>query len=399
MHYYVHIPFCHRVCPYCKFAVSPVVNELTKKRYLEYLKKEINNYFNSWRVKNGETEGNKLFESEWKQENRWALACEFLSPSAPFVTFQWWKVREMRTLYFGWWTPSILSIEELQNITSCFPFFQDSHIPTFQHSNYEFTLEANPENITEEKAREWKNLWINRVSLWVQSLDDIVLDTIKRASQEITRKALNILNQYFENINIDLILWLPYSQPGDTLQAIQELHKKYENITHTSVYILEDERYPKEWNHHYPTEEDIQREYSLICDYLEQLWWRHYEISNWAKPWYESIHNQSYWNHSDYRGFGLSAGSHIQWRRFSNSSSFRGYFLPEQEGEILTKEQLHIEKIMFGLRTFSLDEWLIMNKQKIKQFLEEWLLQKKEIILSPTKTWIFMLDYIISELV
>lgn len=356
MHYYIHIPFCHRVCPYCKFAVSPIVNEVTKKRYLEYLKKEILDYFQS-----------------------------------PWDSFYHQDDKKANTIYFGWWTPSILSIEELWEIIDCFPFPQNS--------NLEFTLESNPEDITEEKVKSWKSLWINRISLWVQSLDDTVLNTIIRANQETILQALKILDKYFEDINMDFILGLPYSISWDTLWAIQEIHGRFRNIVHTSVYILEKERYPKEWNNHYPTEEDIQKEYSEICDYLEQQWWNHYEISNWARPGNESIHNQSYWNHSDYRGFGLSAGSYIGWKRFSNSNSFRGYFLWKIDGEFLTNEQIRIEKIMFGLRSFSLNETLIVNKKRIEEFIQSKLLERKSWKIFPTKTWIFMLDYIISELI
>lgn len=353
-HFYVHIPFCHRICPYCKFAVSPVVNELTKKRYLEYLKKEIVDFFE----KDSSTE-----IGVWKNKD---------------------------TLYFWWWTPSILSTEELWDIFKCFGNSRDLG---------EVTLESNPEDITEEKVKSWKSLWVNRVSLWVQSLDDIVLGTIKRANQEITLKALEILNKHFENVNIDLILGLPYSKPWETLAAIRELHSKFSSITHTSVYILEDERYPREWKEHYPTEEQVQIEYSDICDYLGERWWHHYEISNWAKPWYESIHNQSYWNHSGYRGFWLSAGSYMQERRFANASNFRDYFAGKREQETLTEEQVRIEKVMFGLRTFSLDESLIGDNGKLEKFLREGLLQKEGEKIFPTKTWIFMLDYIMSELV
>lgn len=334
-----------------------MVNELTKKRYLEYLKREISEFFKDQEQQIGGSGGRHC----------------------------------LNTLYFGWGTPSLLSIEELRGIIDCFPFSKNSHI--------ECTLETNPEDITEEKVKGWKSIWANRVSLWVQALNDIVLESIKRAKQEAIVKALEILNKYFSNINIDLILGLPYSKSWETLEAIKELHEKFQNITHTSVYILEDERYPQEWKDHYPTEDQVQTEYAQICDYLKDKWWRHYELSNWARPGYESIHNRSYWDHSNYRGFWLSAGSYVQGNRVANASNFRDYFDQKQEQEILTEEQIRIEKIMFGLRTFLLDESLIGNKKKLEQFVKEKLLKKDGEKIFPTKTWIFMLDYIMSELV
>jgi oxygen-independent coproporphyrinogen-3 oxidase len=370
---------------------------------LEYLKKEIVDFFKDENSETGVRGNSPLSKGDVT-----AWQGDFVSekiPPTPFIK------GGQNTLYFWWWTPSILSIEELQEIFKCFPFFQQTNIPTNQPTNSEITLESNPEDITEEKVKWWKDIGINRVSLWVQSLDDIVLNTIKRANRETILYALEILNKHFENINVDFILGLPYSMSWDTLGAIRELHTKFPNITHTSVYILEDERYPMEWKNHYPSNEEIQTEYGEICDYLENKWWHHYEISNWAKPWYESTHNQSYWNHSDYRGFWLSAASFslppleggIQGgsfgKRFSNSSNFRDYFAWKQETEVLTEKQIRIEKIMFSLRTFSLDETIIQNKKKLEQFIDEWLLQKEDMILFPTKTWIFMLDHIIGELI
>ena len=73
--------------------------------------------------------------------------------------------------------------------------------------------------------------------------------------------------------------------------------------------MLEDEKYPKHWQANSITEDEMQSEFLAIMDYLESIGWHHYELSNWARPGYESVHNQAYWDHSETRGFGLSAAS------------------------------------------------------------------------------------------
>jgi oxygen-independent coproporphyrinogen-3 oxidase len=90
--------------------------------------------------------------------------------------------------------------------------------------------------------------------------------------------------------------------------------------------MLEDESYPKHWRENSITESEMQREFLDIMAYFQSIGWHHYELSNFAKPGYESIHNQRYWDHSNTRGFGLSAASYEDNRRWSNSSSFGSYY-------------------------------------------------------------------------
>jgi oxygen-independent coproporphyrinogen III oxidase len=118
------------------------------------------------------------------------------------------------------------------------------------------------------------------------------------------------MNKAKISLNIDFILGLPFVQHGETLNGIKRLHKKFPYITHTSVYMLEDEKYPKHWKENSITEIEIQSEFLAIIDYFDSIGWHHYELSNFAKPGYESVHNQAYWDHSGTRGFGLSAASY-----------------------------------------------------------------------------------------
>ncbi len=370
MHYYIHIPFCRQRCPYCKFALTPIFDEAKKRRYIAYLKEEIRSYFLSF------SEGESLSE-----KNRSSLRKD--------------DKTEISTIYFGWGTPSVLSHSELRDILECFPNYRSAS---------EITLESNPEDITEDYVRGLFELGVTRLSMWVQTLNDASLKEIHRSNKKRIYEALESIEVARENkqwiyINVDFILGLPYTLPGETLDWIQELHTKFPFISHTSIYMLEDEKYPKHWKANSITETEMQKEFLDIMEYFESIGWHHYELSNFAKPWYESQHNQSYWDHSPYRGFGLSASSFEWEKRWTNSSSFAGYYRWEKEGEeILTKEAIKIEEIMFGMRRDGVEKSLI-EENKYRQLITEWLLEIRWEKLFPTKTWIFLLDHIIGELI
>jgi oxygen-independent coproporphyrinogen-3 oxidase len=172
----------------------------------------------------------------------------------------------------------------------------------------------------------------------------------------------------------------------------------------TSVYILEKWLYPKSWKNQILSDTDLQDEFLGIIQYFEDIWWNHYELSSWARPWYESLHNQAYWDHSETRGFWLSAASYIAPRRFTNSDSFSGYYKGEIiEAEVLTPEQLDIENLMFWLRTARgydiTDGLIILNTVKIDEFVSRGLIMCEKNNIKLTKTWIFLIDHIISELI
>ncbi len=349
-------------------------------------------------------------------------------------------MRKIGTIYFGWGTPSVLSHSELESILECFPDYRSAS---------ELTLESNPEDITEDYVRRLFDLGITRLSMWVQTLNDVSLKEIHRSSKKRILEALESIHtviatkeaiQNFSthvittkieiesieqdfsslrslemtettrsdsshyrwqklSINIDFILGLPYTLPGETLRGMQELHKKFPFITHTSVYMLEDEKYPKHWKTNSITEVEMQKEFLDIMEYFDSIGWHHYELSNFAKPWYESKHNQSYWDYSPYRGFGLSASSFEWEKRWTNSSSFAGYYKWERDSkETLTQEAIQIEEIMFSMRRDGVDLKLLEEK-KYTPHITEWLLEIRGTKIFPTKTWIFLLDHIIGELI
>lgn len=401
MHYYLHIPFCRQKCPYCKFALTPVFDEFKKKRYIEYLKREIREYFLLSSRGTGDLLENKTeADSSYRQNDK-----------------------KIKTIYFGWGTPSVLWLDEVKEILRCFPGIDNLD---------EITFECNPEDITPEYISWLIDLGINRISLGVQSLNNITLEAIHRSNSATIFRALDSIDSllsswgtkellqkfdidadfmYRQNdkkgkisINIDLILWLPHVQAWEALEDIKTLHKKYPFITHTSVYILEKWLYPKSWKNHTLDDSLIQEEYMDILEYLETIGWNHYELSNWASPGYESIHNQAYWNHSNTRGFWLSAASYYHGVRWMNSESFSWYYRWEiYEREELSLEQIAIEDLMFGLRTekgFDIENpYVTLHPEKLRGFLGANLITQKDMKIYLTKTWIFLIDYILSELI
>ncbi len=356
MKFYLHIPFCRQKCPYCKFALTPVFDELKKRRYIEYLKKEVCDYFSS--------------TDEWTSIN---------------------------TLYFGGWTPSILSHDEIRDILSCFPLNRDSHC--------EITFECNPEDINQEYIDGILELGINRISLWVQALNETSLVEIHRSNPQTIFHALQSITPWNGiSVNVDFILGLPFVSFGETLSGIQELHTRFPHITHTSVYMLEDEKYPKSWKENSLAPDDMQKEFLSIMEYFEYIWWNHYELSNFSRPWYESMHNRWYWDHSDFRGFWLAASSYVRGKRWSNADSFSSYYKGKIESfEYITPEQKLLEELMFWFRTSMKVDFVyfasIISQDKTEELIEKWFLYIQDGYIHITKTWIFVLDYIISELI
>ena len=164
--------------------------------------------------------------------------------------------------------------------------------------------------------------------------------------------------------------------------------------------MLEEWNYPKNWSEISIKKDDYLDEYKLVADFLKHEWFSHYEISNFARPWAECTHNKSYWNHSNYRGFGLNASSFVGNRRFTNSKNFADYYAKKLEFEEELKEKdLKIERIMFWLRTFNLDLDLIEDKPKLDEFISDWFLEITWNKIKPTLSWIAILDFITENLI
>ncbi|MCX8012508.1 MAG: radical SAM family heme chaperone HemW [Desulfobacterota bacterium] len=304
---YIHIPFCKSKCPYCDFYSVTLLSLIPD--YLEGIKKEILFYYKEW----------------------------------PFF---------FDSLYFGGGTPTVISEPDLANLMEYF----------FKHFSFspqsEITIEANPDDITSQKLKLFKNLGINRISLGVQSFDDQDLQYLQRRhSTSQNKKALEIIKtEEFPVCGIDLIYGLEIQTEKTWLKTLKQAlgyHPEhiscYELTLKNSVKIR-----PAD-------EQKVQNLFILTSLFLEDNGYIHYEVSNYArKESYICQHNWKYWHHIPYLGIGPSAHSFFFNQRWWNINSVKKYCqllkqnsLPTAGKEELDKEQLRLESIYLGLRTKS----------------------------------------------
>ena len=279
---------------------------------------------------------------------------------------------DLDTLYIGGGTPSVLPLSVLQRILNALSSLREkqralscsaegarpghcfSERPT-QHRYSEFTIEVNPEDVVErgaEYVRGLLDLGVTRISMGVQSLDDNVLRWMnRRHSADGAREAFRLL-QRRANISIDLIIGVPGMTReilGTTLEEVIGWRPE-----HISAYQLSIEegsalaRMIENGEVQELDEEECRAQYELVCQRLRDAGYHHYEISNWALPGHEAIHNSAYWTRHPYVGLGPGAHSLIGNRRSWNSQVLSGW---TAEGEDLSPEQIHTEEVMLLART------------------------------------------------
>ena len=267
------------------------------------------------------------------------------------------------TLYFGGGTPSLLTDEELGMI-----FTAVQRKFTF-NDEVEITLEANPDDITDEKLSAWRSLGVNRLSVGVQSFLEEELKWMNRAHTATDSLVCidKIFAAGFTNFSVDLIYGSPLLSDKDWEKNVAILIEK--NIPHISCYALTVE--PKTaldkmiiQKKAAPVDPEKQaRQFLLLMQWMEKAGYEHYEISNFAKPGMRSRHNSSYWSQTpegkgtSYYGFGPSAhsfdGSTRRWNIANNAlyiQSLQNNIIPVEEEELTSKQQLN-EYIMTSLRT------------------------------------------------
>lgn len=366
---YIHIPFCESKCKYCRFASVWSLNKILVKKYLTHLISDIKNF-------------------KRPVENTGLL----------------------NSIYFGWWTPSILEKNELEEILDTIKN------KFWLEKNIEITIETTPKNLIRENILSWEILWINRISIWIQTLNNKTLQEICRDKRDIILNWLEKLrNSKIENISVDFIIWLPYVKSWETLDDIKYILETYDFIKHISVYMLEDYyvekkddsnfekiTYPNNRINLWIKEEDYLKEYLEIKNYLETKGFFRYELSNFSKTWYECKHNKSYWNHSENVWFWLWSHSFIWEKRYAYKDDFLGYYSWKIEyEEYLNKEDIFLEKVMFWLRTSWITKEIYekLNKEKISEFIKSWLLEIKNENLIITDNWISLIDKIILEII
>lgn len=364
---YIHIPFCSSKCKYCRFASFSWFSNLKIQTYIDFLCKEI-------------------FDSNLD-----------------------WVVLD--TIYFGWWTPWVLSLPQFNQI------FETLKAKFIFSEDIEISIETTPANITIENLKWWKNLGINRISMWLQTLNEKSLLEIWRDSKWDIIWALDIVkNIWFSNFSIDFIIWLPYVRKWEIIKNLDFLLEKYDFIKHISVYMLEEYYdvpelkeskfdnivYPNDWSNIWLKEEFFSEEYIEIKDFLQKNWFSRYEISNYSKSWFECKHNIWYWNHKETLAFWLGAHGFLNDIRFSNSDSFLDYYAKKNiEKEILNNDDLFLEKIMFSLRTSGIDEVVLakLDIKKVSYFIENNLLYKKDKKIVLSDKWVVFMDYILWEII
>ena len=316
---YLHVPFCRSFCTYCDF-------------YREI----------ACRGRDAQ-----LFESFTD------AVCEEISRRRDEIE----ATRSLNTLYIGGGTPSVLPPNCLERIVSA---VRQANGPFS-----EFTIEVNPEDIVEKGAgyvRELLGLGVNRISMGVQSLDDGILRWMNRRHDAAhARQAFRILRDAgVGNISIDLIFGLPQLSEAILAQTLDELAAW--RPEHVSAYQLSVEegsalgRMAREGRFTEASQEQCVAQYALICRVLRDAGYVHYEISNWALPGREAVHNSAYWSRHPYVGLGPGAHSFDGTTRSWNGSPRNGKLPLETSGcaggkEGLSAEEDLEEEIMLGLRT------------------------------------------------
>lgn len=364
---YIHIPFCSSKCKYCRFASFSWFSNLKIQTYVDFLCKEILDSDIDW-----------VF---------------------------------LNTIYFGWWTPWVLSLSQFNQI------FETLKTKFIFSENIEISIETTPWNITIENIIWWKNLGINRISMWLQTLNEKSLSEIWRDSKWDIIWALDtVKNIWFSNFSIDFIIWLPYVRSGEIIENIDFLLNEYDFIKHISVYMLEEYYdvpevkeskfdnivYPNDWSNLWLKEEDFSREYIEIKDFLQKKWFNRYEISNYSKSWFECKHNFWYWTHKETLAFWLWAHGFLNDIRFSNSESFIDYYAKKNIiKEILDKDDLFLEKIMFSFRTSWIEEADLekLDNLKVNYFIDNNMLYKKDKKIFLSDNWVVFMDYILWEII
>ena len=367
---YIHIPFCKQACHYCDFHFSTSLKK--------------------------------------KDEMVLAIAKEVVMRKNEFENDL------IETIYFGGGTPSILQIADLR-------FLIDEVYKHYKVSeNPEITIEANPDDLSENRIIELSNTRINRLSIGIQSFFEEDLQLMNRAHNSAeAKKCLEIATRYFDNISVDLIYGTPGMSNERWLRNIQIALDL--NIPHISSYALTVE--PKTALHKFikdgimpqPDDTVAHEQFLMLVDTLEKNNFIHYELSNFGKENYFSRNNSAYWLGKKYIGIGPSAhsydGKNRSWNVSNNAiylKSISENILPS-EIEILSKTDQYNEYIMTGLRTIwgvSLDKienefgekygnYLMQNAQK---HLDNAKLILENNILRTTRKGKFFCDGIASDL-
>ncbi len=318
---YVHIPFCVRKCNYCDFLSAPAT-DLTKERYVEALCREISGYREA-------ADG-----------------------------------YELKTVYFGGGTPSVLNSVLVEKIVKV---IKNTFSVDFEQA--EVTMEVNPGTVTKERLAAYRQLGINRLSIGVQSARDEELALLGRIHTFAEAKQCYqwAREAGFTNISMDVISALPGQSLSDYQETLEALILL--NPEHISSYsLIIEEKTPfyelysdgKEMEGDLPDEDTDREMYAYTKRRLASAGYERYEISNYAKPGFESRHNSSYWTGIPYIGAGLGASSLFTNARYHNEMDLQTYLAAVQAGEDIRRD---IERLV---ESEKMEEFMMLGLRMMK---------------------------------
>ena len=310
--FYLHIPFSRKACHYCDFHFCTQLSKIDEM--VAAMKQEIS-----------------LRASDWSK-----------------TVFE--------TIYLGGGTPSLLSIDQLNDL------IDHAYEKLVFSADLEFTLECNPEDITTEMLAQWKSLGVNRLSIGIQSFDDRSLKMMNRAHDARTAlTALEAAVNQFDRVSVDVIYGIPGLSDTQLSRDLDQFLAL--GVTHISAYALTVE--PKTALDRFITdglitpvdEEQAERQFLLTLDHLSNAQFLHYELSNFTKPGHESRNNSAYWQRKPYLGIGPAAhsfkGDERRWNVANNPKYIKAMNeeKPNYGSEILSKRDHYNEYVMTSLRT------------------------------------------------
>ena len=331
---YIHIPFCNKICSYCDFT-KVYYNKKYIDKYLDTLEYEINSKYQ-----------NEL----------------------------------VNTIYIGGGTPTSLDLEELERLFKINEVFN-------LNKEYEYTIECNIESLTKEKLDLFKKYHINRLSIGIETFNNKFLKYLNRShNNKDVFEIIEYAKTLFDNINIDLIYGLKNETLDDLKSDIDKFLKL--DINHISTYSLIIEPHTVLYiNNEKNIDEELEYNmYNYICNELKKYDYNHYEVSNFAKEGYESVHNLTYWNNNEYYGFGLGASGFINNIRYTNTKNINNYFNKEfiYEEEKMNKQTNMENEMILGLRKLkgvSISNFKKKYNEDINIFNIDKLLKERKLII------------------
>lgn len=375
---YVHIPFCASICNYCNFTRGLFDPDL-KRRYVDALLAEIGD-----------------------APVRWPAFLERPEPD---------------TLYFGGGTPSLLEPEEIARLVeACRTSFG-------LRGRSEVTLEANPETVSVERLHRFRHAGVNRLSFGVQSFRDQELGRLGRLHD--AQRARDVVGWAreagFENVSLDLMMWLPQQSVSQWLNSVDELIAL--GPDHASLYLLEvypnaplrDDMARAGWSQ--APDEDAAAMYEEAMARIEMAGWNQYEISNVARSGKRARHNMKYWQDGEWLAFGCGAHSTLDATRWKNVASTSDYVARIEASASVIAERRRLshadrlaEALFMGLRLtdgvdlrelgerYAVDVWAAYGR-RLEPHLEAGLVRKTGECLRLTRRGMLLANEVMSVFV